>query len=299
MSGHRVYYNEIEPYCVQWLRNLIDAELLPAGDVDERSIEDVTEGDLSGYRQAHFFCGIGGWPLALGWAGWPPEREVWTGSCPCQPISVAGVQAAERDARHLWPAFYRLIEKRKPSVIFGEQVAGSVGLEWLAALRLDVETLGYACAGADISAAGAGAPHIRQRLYWVAEDERMADGNGFGWSDAAKDKRAKEPGGSGNHCNRLGDSDWARLEGLPQHENRGSQFRGCQKKQNGSIATAGIWNDPAWVYCKDRKIRPTKPGVLPVAARLPGFVDSIRSFGNAIVPKLATDFIGAYMDCRP
>ena len=30
------YYNEIDPYAAQWLRNLIAAGHLPAGDVDER-----------------------------------------------------------------------------------------------------------------------------------------------------------------------------------------------------------------------------------------------------------------------
>lgn len=40
------YYNEFDPQAAQWLRNLIAADLIPAGDVDERSIEDVTPNDL-------------------------------------------------------------------------------------------------------------------------------------------------------------------------------------------------------------------------------------------------------------
>src|SRR6516225_4107105 len=54
-------------------------------EVDERSIVDVRPEDLRGFRQCHFFAGIGGWSLALRLAGWPDDREVWTGSCPCQP----------------------------------------------------------------------------------------------------------------------------------------------------------------------------------------------------------------------
>jgi DNA (cytosine-5)-methyltransferase 1 len=77
------YYNELDPFAAAWLRNLIAAGLIPQGEVDERSIEDVTPNDLAGFRQCHFFAGIGGWPLALRLAGWPDERPVWTGSCPC------------------------------------------------------------------------------------------------------------------------------------------------------------------------------------------------------------------------
>src|SRR5581483_3942081 len=104
-----VYYSEIDPYAAEWLRNLIAAGHLPAGDVDERDIADVATGDLAGYRQCHFFAGIGGWPYALRLAGWPDDEPVWTGSCPCQPLSSAGQRKGHADDRHLWPAFYRLI----------------------------------------------------------------------------------------------------------------------------------------------------------------------------------------------
>ena len=41
-----VYYNEIDPFCCQWLRNLMAAGLIPKGEVDERSIADVRPEDL-------------------------------------------------------------------------------------------------------------------------------------------------------------------------------------------------------------------------------------------------------------
>ena len=170
----KCYYNEIDPSCVEWLRVLIQAGKLPPGDVDDRSIEDVDAGDLKGYEQAHFFAGIGGWPLALKWADW--EGPVWTGSCPCQPLSGAGRRRGHEDERHLWPAFFRLIEEREPPIVFGEQVAGNLGLEWFAAVRLDLEARGYAVAAADLPAASIGAPHKRQRLFWVAHSS--SDGRG-------------------------------------------------------------------------------------------------------------------------
>ena len=84
------YYNEIDPFAAQWLRNLIDAGHIAPGVVDTRSVEDVTPNDLIGFNQCHFFAGIGGWPYALRLAGVAEDRPVWTGSPPCQPFSQAG-----------------------------------------------------------------------------------------------------------------------------------------------------------------------------------------------------------------
>ena len=84
------YYNENNRFAAQWLRNLIAAGDIAPGDVDERSITEVRPDDLRGYTQCHFFAGIGGWSAALRLAGWPDDRPVWTGSCPCQPFSAAG-----------------------------------------------------------------------------------------------------------------------------------------------------------------------------------------------------------------
>jgi DNA (cytosine-5)-methyltransferase 1 len=165
------YYNENDKFATGWLRALIDAGLIPNGDVDERSIADVQPQDLKGYTQCHFFAGIGGWPYALKLAQWPSTRPVWTGSCPCQPLSVAGLgQGAEDEkGRHLWPEFARLICECEPPVIFGEQVASALGRQWLTGVRLDLEEMGYAVGAADLCAAGVSAPHIRQRLFWVAQ----------------------------------------------------------------------------------------------------------------------------------
>ena len=193
------YYNEIDPYCVQWLKNLIAAGHIAPGEVDNRSITEVDPDDLKGYVQAHFFAGIGGWSLALRLAGWPDDRPVWTGSAPCQPFSVAGKQGAADDKRHLWPSFFRLISERSPSTIFGEQVASKVGRTWLSAVCLDLEGLGYACGAAGLPACSVGAPHIRQRLWWVADSSsEQAD-------PADKGRLHPEPG-SGSSFSWLADS---------------------------------------------------------------------------------------------
>ncbi len=163
------YYNEIDPQAAQWLRNLISAGHIAPGDVDERSIEDVKPNELRGYTQHHFFAGIGGWPLALDIAGWPRDRPVFTGSCPCQSFSVAGKCAGFADQRHLWPAWFHIIRELAPSVVFGEQVAAAIRHGWLDLVSADLEGAGYAIGSAVLGAHSVGAPHIRQRLYWVAD----------------------------------------------------------------------------------------------------------------------------------
>jgi len=162
------YYNEFDAYTAQWLRNLVTANMIAPGTVDERSIVDVNPGDLVGFSQCHFFAGIGGWSHALRLAGVPDSFPIWTGSCPCQPFSVAGKQGGFADSRHLWPEWFRLIKECRPTIIFGEQVGGPAGIKWLDAVFSGLEGIGYACGAANIPAASVGAPHIRQRQYFVA-----------------------------------------------------------------------------------------------------------------------------------
>jgi DNA (cytosine-5)-methyltransferase 1 len=166
------YYNEIDEWAAALLRELIAADEIPAGEVDTRSIEDVRAADLVGFRQCHFFAGIGGWPLAFRLAGIPDDAPVWSGSCPCQPYSVASVAhggaKGQGDSRHLWPVFSSLIRERQPSGVFGEQVASAIQWGWWDEVCMDLEPQGYACAAAVLRADSFGAVHQRKRLYWVA-----------------------------------------------------------------------------------------------------------------------------------
>lgn len=163
------YYNEIDPFAAQWLRNLIAAGHIAPGEVDERSIEDVTPDDLRGFTQCHFFAGIGVWSHSLHLAGWPDDKPIWTGSCPCQPFSAAGKGDGFADERHLWPHFFHLISERRPQHVFGEQVASGNANTWFDLVQADMEGVGYAFGLVPFTSAGVGAPHIRERAYWVAE----------------------------------------------------------------------------------------------------------------------------------
>ena len=243
------YYNEIEPYAAEWLRNLIKAGLIPHGEVDTRSIVDVSPLDLRGFTQCHFFAGIGGWGLALRLAGWPDDRPIWTGSCPCQPFSVAGKGAGTDDPRHLWPHFHRLISAVRPPVVMGEQVAGAAGYGWFDGVRTDLEGIGYAGRAVDIPALAVNAPHIRQRLYWVAlnvadaqsigrkERERQdgqqnARSGSQGWVDAAgTDKGHMADADQGGRGRRPCDGDGERNgQAGGRHEDHGVAARGGEDR---------------------------------------------------------------------
>lgn len=163
------YYNEIDPFAAAWLRELIAGGHIAPGVVDERSIEDVRPDELAGFTQCHFFAGIGVHSLALRRAGWADDRPIWTGSCPCQPFSAAGKGEGFADERHLWPAFYHLIEQCEPAIVAGEQVAsGSTGV-WFDLVQADLEAMGYAFGLVPLPAAGFGGAHIRDRAFWLAD----------------------------------------------------------------------------------------------------------------------------------
>jgi len=293
----RAYYNEIDPFAAAWLRELIAQNLIAPGDVDERSITDVRADDLSGYTQCHFFAGIGGWSYALRLAGWPDNRAVWTGSCPCQPLSSAGLRKGHADERHLWPAFYHLIAERRPAAVFGEQVASKDGREWLAGVRADLEGVGYAFGAADLCSAGAGAPDIRQRLYW------LADSTGKRRGEAGKRRaRPEERVGSvrvSDGLEAVGDAAGEGLQGeWREYRPRGERHSGLV----GFAMQAGVpqWNGPTVaVKCSDgpRRIS-AQPDAFPVAHGISSRVGALRGSGNAINPILASQFIAAAEEAR-
>ena len=172
------FYNEIDPAAAALLRNLISAGHIAPGIVDERSIEDVRPNELVGYTQCHFFAGIGIWSLALRQAGWPDDKPAFTMSCPCQPFSKAGKGAGFADERHLWPAAFHIVSQCQPEYIFGEQVASRDAEPWLDLVQADLEALGYSFGAVPIPASGFGAPHIRDRLYWMANAKSVGRANG-------------------------------------------------------------------------------------------------------------------------
>lgn len=308
------YYNEIDPFAAQWLRNLIAGGHIAPGEVDERSIEDVTPDDLRGFTQCHFFAGIGVWSHSLRLAGWPDDKPVWTGSCPCQPFSAAGKGDGFADERHLWPHFFHLISERRPQHVFGEQVASGNANTWFDLVQADLEGMGYTFGLVPFTSASIGAPHIRERAYWVAESigeqcqkllSGLAKGNGSeGGRTTAKPTGFCRTNSLAYSNNRVGD------EGETLRPGRDAVLNGCINGR--PLEVNGFWRDADWLFCRDGKWRPVEPGTFPLvdgaAARLgrvePGVarvassnrVGRLKGYGNAINAQAAAEFIRAYME---
>lgn len=276
------YYNENDPFCVEWLRKLIDFDMIADGIVDFRDIKHVKPGDLNDFDQCHFFAGIGTWSYALRLAGWPDDKPVWTGSCPCQPFSAAGQRKGFKDDRHLWPEWFRLIRERRPVTIFGEQVGSA--LSWLDLVSRDLENEDYAIGSAIMGAHSVGAPHIRQRIYWVAES-RCEKRTSLSSARSSKHGGVVESGSSGRQ--------W-RQEATSRYDNDREASERSQSEYGTSV-TSSHWSDCDWLSCIDGKSRPVEPGTFPLAHGIANRVGLLRGYGNAIVPQQAEAFIKAYM----
>lgn len=202
-------------------------------------------------------CGVT--PCARG--GWPDSRPVWTGSCPCQPFSVAGVGGGLDDEQHLWPFWFHLIEQCRPSVVFGEQVEAAIKHGWLDLVQSDLEGVDYAFAAVGIPAGGVGAPHIRQRLWFVAD----ANENPGGW-DARAVHGAEAP-----------------------------VVRGEESKSNGSS-----FGSPTLLRGSDGLGRQVPESCFPLLVDGSAAVLAQNgAYGNAIHAKAAQELVSAYLECRP
>ena len=161
-------------------------------------------------------------------------------------------------------------------------------------VQADMEAAGYACGAVDTCAAGFGAPHIRQRLYWVADADGKQRHRG----------RFPEAGGGlefadgGTVC-RLADADIERSQGR-------SRMLKCSDKllagQGGLVggedsnSLACFWRDADWLLCRDGRWRPVEPGTFPLVDGASARVGRLRGYGNAIVAPQAEAFIKAFLN---
>jgi len=290
----RAYYNEFDKKKCAALYQLMKDGHITKGDIDDRSIHDVQPGDIRGNDRCHFFAGIGLWDYALQLAGWE-DQPVWTGSCPCQPYSTAGKQRGKADDRHLWPEWLRLIKECRPSILYGEQVANAVSFGWLDDVYQGLEAENYAVGSAVLPACSVGAPHKRDRLWFVgnaehdgslATTEQGSNGQTIQHNAQGQDS-TRQCEGTGYPCT-MADSQSER----PQ-KHRGFEQEPIQEGRQGTERYP--WASGVWIDCPDGKQRLIEPSIPLLAHGYEQRVGVIHAAGDGIVPQVAARFIQATM----
>ena len=325
------YYNDNDPFMVAWLKHLISRKVIADGEVDGRSITEIDTDDLRKFEQCHFFAGIGVWSFALRRAGWPDDFRVWTGSCPCPSFSASGERKGFSDPRHLWPSWRRHIVEHRPDVVFGEQVAKQDGRAWFDVVSSEMEEDGYTIGAAAIPACGFGAPHIRERIYFVAhtdgalvpqitsarDEQVLRNDSDAGAVDDTERRRREQYHEEQRRIQLARTRSSARAMGEPSRtrlERHAGNVDGRKKSERIAPATErsapkagatnGFWSDALWIECSDKKLRPipSELSFFPVVdGSERGRVGLIRGAGNSIVAPVAEAFIEAFaeeMMCR-
>jgi len=212
---------------------------------------------------------------------------------PANPLAQQATGGGVTDERHLWPVWFNLIRKCRPPVIFGEQVESAISHGWLDLVQADLEGEDYACGAVGIPAAGVGAPHIRQRLWFVADAD---SGRHNGWASATRQQAGASAGfANGGASDQLADGQREGLEGHIGNE-RNRDEPGRLNAQPPRPIAQSSWSDCDWLPCRDGKARPVEPGTFPLAHGITARVGRLRAYGNAIVPQVAQTVIEAYLE---
>lgn len=263
-----ILYTDIDPFAIEWINQLMEAGELPYGVALRGDINDLAPTQFIQYQQSHFFCGIGGWPLACKWAGISEDLRIFTGSPPCQPFSQSGEGKGTADPRHLWPAFFWHIKHCQPDLIIGEQVLSPLALEWWDKVAGDLEGAGYTPWAIALPASSVGAYHQRYRIYW---------------------------------CGIMANSHIS--SSLQGQIGRGLRW----VEENQVFVQNQIfsqWGDIRWESWIDKRFRPIKRDICPVVDGVPDELGSdwhqctkearlqrIKGYGDAIVPQLGAVFL--------
>lgn len=246
-------------------------------------------------RHLDLFSGIGGFALAVRWAGGKTvgfvEQDEWcrrvleknfpgvpqkgdihnvrgdefgpvdlvTGGFPCQPFSIAGQRRGAEDDRALWPQMRRVIDEAQPRWVLGENVTGIISME-LDTVLTDLEADGYAAWAVVVPAVAVDAPHRRDRVWIMAHRD---DGQRHGQNEEVRTGRDAALGRGQS----LADAD---RQWQQQPERRGTKERG--------------WTGDGCRWSSE-------PGMGRVAHGVPGRVDRLKGLGNAIVPQVAYEIL--------
>lgn len=252
---------------------------------------------------------------ATDFSEWRGKVDVLTGGFPCQPFSIAGKRKGTEDERHLWPEFLRAIESIRPRWVVGENVFGIVN--WSGGLVFeqvcsDLENAGYEVQPYVIPAAGVDAPHKRDRVWFVAhaKDPERVRCHGCEPEEETRDREQRKFGAGNNgrifgttgvtaDSSNTGIGRWSLCcwrdvahsdESVPQ---RSKQHRGIKGAR--AIKTQG--RQPRRPIRNQWAEFPTKSPICGRHDGVPAQLDdisipkwrteSIKAYGNAIVPQVA------------
>jgi DNA (cytosine-5)-methyltransferase 1 len=228
--------------------------------------------------------------------------DIISGGFPCQPFSLAGKRKGTEDERYLWHEMLRAIQEIKPKLVIAENVYGIVNIDGgmvFEQVCLDLENEGYEVQPFVIPACAKDAPHRRDRVWFIAYSER----NGSGWSKSKgtrgmdgkvleateRDEETKQLNGR----NKLRTSSNTSDKRLQRSEEK-TNFRESREKRN-ELTTRPL--------CPNWKEFPTESPLCRrddgLSERLDGISfpkwrrESIKAYGNAIVPQVAFEIFKA------
>ena len=223
--------------------------------------------------------------------------DILTGGFPCQPYSMAGKRKGKEDERHLWPEMLRAIREIKPKYIVGENVFGL--LNWNGGLvfdevHSDLEFEGYEVQAVVIPAAAVNAPHGRDRIWFVATN---TNGNGLHKRNGNDEINPGEGrfdaqcnANTGNVNGDVTDTDFERFKqhNITPISNKKERFNNKENFGSGYKCWENFPTQPAICSGNDG-----------IPAKLDGITfskwrsESIKAYGNAIVPQVAYEIFKA------
>jgi len=205
---------------------------------------------------------------------WRGKVDIVTGGYPCQPFSVAGNRRGAADPRHLWPEVFRVLIETEAPFLFCENVRGHVR-KGLRDVIQGLSGIGFNAEWDVFSAEEEGAPHRRERLFFLAYASGVQLRSQSGWVCGPHRKDSHVIGDHGQE-KPVADAD-GQGEPRPQGCNPGKRVRvgdGCQQES---------W----WT---------TEPDVGRVAHGVSNRVDRLRALGNGVIPAVAARAFGELMD---
>ena len=227
--------------------------------------------------------------------------DIITGGFPCQPFSIAGKQKGTSDDRHLWPEMFRIIKTFQPRFVIGENVRGIVNIQdglVFETVCTDLESEGYEVQPFNIPAAGVGAPHRRERIWFIAVREDVANtiGNDEGEEISRGNEEedfVQEEHRKNDHSSRFSSGASAIRSSDHGHENMANTESSIGDElqvdtRDGKFETQEILRDGSSLR-REGSWWDVEPNVGRVAHGISGRVYRLKGLGNSIVPQIAEE----------